>query len=186
MTITAAVVAGFLAATVRVATPLLFAATGELVAERSGVINLGVEGAMLAGALAAAIGAAAGGPWTGLALGLGAGLLVAALFAAVAVGAGADQIIAGTAVTLGAVGLTGAGYRLAFGSAGAGLGIPTLGVVRVPALARLPLVGEALFAAIKTLVNPPPGAADRAEPPLKALLKLAPAPVLQTEPPAPV
>ena len=55
--------AGFLAAAVRVATPLLLAATGETLSERGGVINLGIEGSMLAGALAAAIGSSAGGPW---------------------------------------------------------------------------------------------------------------------------
>ena len=54
--------AGFLAAAVRVATPLLLAATGETVTERAGVINLGIEGMMLAGALAAAHGASAAGP----------------------------------------------------------------------------------------------------------------------------
>ncbi len=138
-------IAGFLAAAVRVATPLLLAATGELVAERSGVINLGIEGAMLGGALASAIGASAGGPWVGLLAGLLAGVALAAVFAAVAIGAGADQVITGTAVTLGSVGLTGGIYRVAFGSAGAGLSIPTFGVMRVPVLARIPLVGEALF-----------------------------------------
>ncbi len=147
MTVTVAVVVGgFLAAAVRVATPLLLAATGELVAERSGVINLGIEGAMLCGALAAAIGATVGGPWAGLALGLAAGMTLAAIFAAVAIGAGADQIISGTAMTLGAIGLTGAGYRLAFGAGGAGLGIPTFGAMRLPGLATLPVVGEAFFA----------------------------------------
>ena len=66
---------GFLAAAVRVATPLLFAATGEMIAERSGVINLGTEGAMLAGALAAALGAGTWGPWTGLVLAALAGMI---------------------------------------------------------------------------------------------------------------
>ncbi len=56
---------GFLAATIRISTPLLLAATGEMITERAGVINLGLEGAMLAGALGAAIGATAGGPWAG-------------------------------------------------------------------------------------------------------------------------
>ncbi len=139
------IAAGFLAAAIRVATPLLLAATGELIAERSGVINLGIEGAMLGGALAAAIGSAALGPWAGLAAGLAAGVLLALIFALVAIGAGADQIIAGTAMTLGAVGLTGAVYRQVFGAAGAGLTIPTLGVVPLGRLASLPLVGEALF-----------------------------------------
>jgi len=142
----AVLIGGFLAAAVRVATPLLLAATGELVAERSGVINLGIEGAMLGGALAAAIGSAAAGPWAGLAAGLAAGVLLALVFALIAIGAGADQIIAGTALTLGAVGLTGAIYHLAFGPAGAGLTIPTLGAVRLPGLASIPVLGEALFA----------------------------------------
>ena len=140
------VVSGFLAAAVRVATPLLLAATGELIAERSGVINLGIEGGMLGGALAAAIGSAAFGPWAGLAVGAAAGVALALIFALIAIGAGADQIIAGTAMTLGAVGLTGAVYRQVFGALGAGLTIPTLGVLRLPGLASLPLVGEALFA----------------------------------------
>ena len=68
---------GFLAAAVRVATPLLFAATGETITERSGVINLGIEGIMLAGALAAAIGATTWGPWGGLAMAALAGMLAA-------------------------------------------------------------------------------------------------------------
>ena len=138
-------IAGFLAAAVRVATPLLLAATGELIAERSGVINLGIEGAMLAGALAAAIGSAAGGPWAGLAAGLAAGVALAVMFALIAIGAGADQIIAGTAITLGAVGLTGAAYHQAFGAAGAGLAIPTFTAIAIPGLAAMPFVGAAFF-----------------------------------------
>ena len=139
------VLVGFLAAAVRVATPLLLAATGETVAERAGVINLGLEGMMLAGALAATLGATAGGPWAGLAAGTAAGVLLALIFAAVAIGARANQIIAGTAVTLGAVGLTGTIYRQAYGAGGAGLDVPTLPAVALPGLSRLPLIGEAFF-----------------------------------------
>ena len=141
-----AVTAGFLAAAVRVATPLLLAAIGETVAERAGVINLGIEGAMLAGALAAALGASGGVAWTGVLAAAAAGVVVALVFALVAIHAGADQIIAGTAVTLGAVGLTGAVYRAAYGPAGAGLGLPTLAPLPVPGLARIPVLGPALFA----------------------------------------
>ncbi len=61
-------VGGFLAAAVRVGTPLLLAATGETITERSGVINLGIEGMMLTGALAATLGATTWGPWTGMLL----------------------------------------------------------------------------------------------------------------------
>jgi simple sugar transport system permease protein len=139
------VLGGFLAAAVRVATPLLLAATGETVTERAGVINLGLEGMMLAGALAATLGASAAGPWTGLALAVLAGMLLAAAFAAIAIGARADQILAGTALTLGAVGLTGTIYRQAYGTGGAGLALPTLAPVPIPLLSRIPVLGPALF-----------------------------------------
>lgn len=136
---------GFLAASVRVATPLLFAAIGETVTERGGVINLGLEGAMLAGALASALGAS-GGAWAGVGAGLLAGAVVAAVFAAWVVGARVNQIIAGTAVTLACVGLTGTIYRQAYGAGGPGLSLPTLGPLPVPGLSRIPVLGPALFA----------------------------------------
>jgi general nucleoside transport system permease protein len=138
-------VAGFLAAAVRVATPLLLAATGETITERSGVINLGLEGIMLAGALAATLGATAWGPWSGVACAIVAGMLVAAVFALLAVGAKADQIITGTAITLAAVGVTGTIYRQAYGSGGAGLTIPTLESLAIPGLSQIPVLGPALF-----------------------------------------
>jgi ABC-type uncharacterized transport system permease subunit len=138
-------VSGFLAAAIRVATPLLFAALGETVSERGGVLNLGLEGAMLAGALAAAIGARGGGPWSGVLLATVAGLTVAALMAVISVWLGADQVITGTALTLGAIGLTGAVYRAAFGTAGAGLSVPVFSTVSIPLMHRIPLLGPALF-----------------------------------------
>lgn len=146
MTDLVALTGGFLAAAVRVSTPLLLAATGETLTERAGVINLGLEGMMLAGALAATLGATAAGPWTGVLLAVLAGMALAAAFAAIAIGARADQIIAGTAITLAAVGLTGTLYRQAYGTGGAGLALPTLAPVAIPGLANLPLVGPALFA----------------------------------------
>jgi general nucleoside transport system permease protein len=136
---------GFLAAAVRVATPLLFAATGETVTERSGVINLGIEGIMLAGALAAAMGATAWGPWGGLGSAALAGMLAAGLFALLAIGARADQIITGTAITLAMFGLTGTVYRQAYGTLGAGLSIPTFSALAIPGLSRIPVLGPALF-----------------------------------------
>ena len=138
-------IAGFLAAAVRVATPLMLAATGETITERSGVINLGLEGTMLVGALAATMGATAWGPWGGVVCAILAGMLLAAVFALLAVGARADQIITGTAITLAAVGLTGTIYRQAYGSGGAGLSIPTLKSVAIPVLSEIPVLGPALF-----------------------------------------
>jgi len=137
--------ASFVAAAVRVATPLLLAALGETIAERAGVINLGIEGAMLAGALGATLGASAGGPWVGTATGMAAGVFVAGTFAAVAVVAGADQIITGTAITIGSVGLTGAIYRHAYGPGGVGLNLPTFPSVVLPGLGGIPVVGPGFF-----------------------------------------
>ena len=139
-------VEAFLAAGVRTATPLLLAATGELVAERAGIIFIGLEGAILAGALGAAVGAYAAGAGAGLALGVAAGAAVGALFALFVVGLRTEQIVTGTAITLLATGATAALYHLAFGAEGAGLRIPTVGELALPGLASVPLVGRALFA----------------------------------------
>jgi simple sugar transport system permease protein len=142
--------ATFLDATVRTATPLALAALGESVAERAGVINLGVEGTIIAGAFGALAGAglAAGGAGAaaGFAVGALAGLATAALFALFAVLLRSDQIITGTAVTLAALGLTGTLYRTWYGAAGAALAVPTTPPVAVPGLAAVPVVGRALFA----------------------------------------
>ena len=136
----------FLEATVRTATPLALAALGETVSERAGVINLGLEGSILAGAFAALVAGGAAGPAAGFAGAAAAGLLAAAIVALFAVLLRADQIITGTAVTLAALGLTGALYQALYGAGGAALATPTIGPLRVPGLAELPVVGPALFA----------------------------------------
>jgi simple sugar transport system permease protein len=137
----------FLEATVRVATPLALAALGETVTERSGVINVGLEGSMLGGALAAALVASTtGSPWLGTLAAAAAGASLAAVLVVVAIVLRGDQIVTGTAVTLGAIGLTGAVYRAAFGVAGAALSLPTFAPVAVPLLAGIPAVGRAMFA----------------------------------------
>jgi ABC-type uncharacterized transport system permease subunit len=136
----------FLEGVVRTATPLALTALGETVTERSGVINIGLEGSIIAGALGAVIGTAHGGVWAGFAFGALCGCAVAAIFALFAVTLRADQIISGTAVTLLALGGTGTLYRLLYGSAGAALNTPTLDPTSIPLLSRIPLVGPALFA----------------------------------------
>ena len=140
--------AGFLAAALRIATPLLFAATGELIAERAGVLNLGIEGAMLAGALSAALVGTSYGPVVGFVAAIGAGAFCGMVVALVAVRARADQVITGTAVTLGAVGLTGAIYRATLGSGAAQEAIQTLTVPWTPsafALLAVPCVWWGLY-----------------------------------------
>lgn len=133
-----------LEATVRTATPLALAALGETVVERAGVINIGLEGVILAGAFGALVGASAGAA-SGVAAGVAAGVVTAAVFAAFAVGVRADQIIAGTAVTLLALGVTGTLYRSIYGASGAALTIPTIAPYPIPGLSAIPFVGRALF-----------------------------------------
>jgi simple sugar transport system permease protein len=141
----------FLEAAVRLGVPLALAALGEAITERSGVINIGLEGSMIAGALGGAMAAiAVGSGEAGVVAGAGGGLLVALVFATFTVGLGTDQIITGTAITLGGLGFTGAMYQARFGVAGASLTLPTLPPLRIPVLADIPWVGTALFAQAPT------------------------------------
>ncbi len=136
----------FLEGTVRTATPLGFAALGETVAERSGVINIGLEGAIIAGAFGAFIAAGTGSVWVGFAGAALGGVIVAAMFAVFAIRLRADQIITGTAVSLLSLGLTATLYRQLYGATGAALTIPTMGVFEVPGLVSIPVLGRPLFA----------------------------------------
>ena len=110
------------------------------------MINIGLEGSIIAGALGAVVGAAHGGVWAGFAFGAACGCAVAAIFALFAVTLRADQIISGTAVTLLALGGTGTLYRVLYGSAGAALSTPTLDPAPIPLLSEIPVIGRALFA----------------------------------------
>lgn len=142
--------APFLEAAVRLGAPLALAALGEAITERSGVINVGLEGSIIAGALASALGALAWGAPAGVGVGAAAGAAVAAVFALFALGLRADQIITGTAVTMGGLGFTAVAYESRFGATGTALTLPTLAAVPVPGLARAPVVGPALFAQAPT------------------------------------
>ena len=106
------IIVGLLFTGIRLAVPLLLAALGETLAEKAGVINVGMEGMMLAGALAG-FAAAFGShnPWLGAGAALLAGMALAALFAGLTVGLGADQVVVGTAVNILALGLTGVFFR---------------------------------------------------------------------------
>lgn len=140
------VVAPILAATIRTATPLALAALGELLVERTGLINVGLEGAILAGAFGSLVGATTGGVLWGYAGAAAGGVVVAALYAVFVVWLKANQIIAGTALTLLSVGATGTLYRALYGSSGAALAAPTSAPFPIPWLSQIPLVGSALFA----------------------------------------
>jgi simple sugar transport system permease protein len=136
----------FLEGTVRTATPLAFASAGEAVVERSGVINIGLEGAIIAGAFGSFVAAGSGNTWIGFAGAAIAGIAVAAVFAFFAIHIRADQIITGTAISLLGLGLTATLYRQMYGAMGAALSIPTMGVTEVPGLSAIPIIGRPLFA----------------------------------------
>lgn len=93
--------------TLAAGTPLVFAALGELVTEKSGVLNLGVEGMMLVGAVVAfMVAAKSGSPWLGVLAGTGAGAAVAMIFAVIALSLLANQVATGLALSLFGVGLS--------------------------------------------------------------------------------
>jgi simple sugar transport system permease protein len=139
--------AAFLEASVRTATPLALAALGEVVVERTGILNIGLEGVILGGAFGALLGATHGGLIGGFATSIMCGVALAMTFALfTVVWLRADQIITGTAITLLALGLTGSLYRGIYGATGVALTIPTAPPVALPLLSRLPIVGAALFA----------------------------------------
>lgn len=139
------VVSEFFGATIRTTTPLLLAALGELVVERSGVINIGLEGVVLAGSFGALIGATHGGVLSAYAIAAAFGVVMALLFAVFALWTAADQIITGTAITLLALGLTGTLYRAMYGATGALLTLRTEAPLAIPGLSRIPIIGAALF-----------------------------------------
>ncbi|MCX7800577.1 MAG: ABC transporter permease [Fimbriimonadales bacterium] len=109
------------------ATPISLAAIGETVGQRSGVLNIGLEGTMLAGAVCAAMVALwSGNAWLGLSAGIAAGAALSALTAFLCVSRPADQVVVGTGVNLLAMGLTGAWFRSLFGQSGKLFTVPTL------------------------------------------------------------
>jgi simple sugar transport system permease protein len=123
------------------ATPLVFAATGELVAERSGVLNLGVEGMMVIGAIAAfsTIIATKSIPLALLAA-IAGGSMMAALFGVLVLTLRANQVAAGLALTM-----FGLGLSALWGQGYSGLSAPAFPRLNIPVLSDLPLVGTLIF-----------------------------------------
>ena len=127
--------------TLAAGTPLVFAALGELVTEKSGVLNLGVEGMMLVGAVVAfMVASKSGSPWLGIAAGMAAGAGTSPIFGAIALSLMANQVATGLALSLFGVGLS------------AFVGLDYVSVVidgikplAVPGLSDLPVVGPLLF-----------------------------------------
>jgi general nucleoside transport system permease protein len=140
------VIGPFLDATIRTATPLALAALGETVVERAGMINIGLEGTIIAGAFGAVAVATVAGVTGAFGAAMVAGIVAAAVLGVFIVSLRSDQIVTGTALTLLALGTTGLLYRGLFGTTGVALTIPTAGPIAIPGLSSIPLVGRALFA----------------------------------------
>ncbi|WP_420622678.1 ABC transporter permease [Candidatus Poriferisodalis sp.] len=134
----------WLAATIRLAIPLLLAATGELISERSGVLNLGLEGMMLSGAFVGYWAAASSGSITaGILAAILAGAFGGLLMAAVAIGLRGDQVVVGIGLNIGALGATNYALERAFpGGSGP---IDRLDPIAIPVLSEIPWIGGALF-----------------------------------------
>ena len=139
------VIGPFLEGAVRTATPLAFAALGETVVERSGIINIGLEGAIICGAFGGLVASTHQGTWLAIAAAGISGMMVSILFAFFVTRLRSDQIITGTAISLLSLGLTGTLYRQLYGPAGSALTTATMPVLPVPFLSSLPLIGSALF-----------------------------------------
>ncbi len=128
-------------ATLGAGTPLVFAALGELIAEKSGVLNLGVEGMMLAGAVCGfAVAAESGNLWLGVVVAVLAGAAMAGLFAVLTLTFQANQVAAGLALTIFGVGLS-AYIGLDYTS----VALTGIQPIHIPHLSDLPVVGPILF-----------------------------------------
>jgi simple sugar transport system permease protein len=140
-----------LASTLRYATPLIFGALGGLFSERSGVINIALEGMMLVGAFFGAWGADITNSWVGgIVIALLAGALFALIHAVFAVSLRADQIVSGTALNLLALGITGYLYVDIYGNQGTPDNLPAVPDVKLP-IKSVPLLGD-VFGQLNLLV----------------------------------
>ena len=136
------------AAALRFATPLLFAALGGIMSERSGVINIGLEGMMLTGAFFGIFGADISDSWfIGLLIGMGAGGLLGLLHAVFSIALRADQVVSGVGINFLAAGLTGYVFIAHYGDQGTPGSVPNVPEVNLPVLKDTGFFGEAIGSA---------------------------------------
>ena len=134
-----------IAAMLRFATPLTFAALGGLLSERSGVINIGLEGMMLMGAFFGIFGADLTGSWLlGAIIGMASGAAMGLVHAVLSITLRADQVVGGTAINLLAVGITGYVFIAHYGEQGTPGEIPRVPEVSLPGIQEIPFVGDAI------------------------------------------
>ena len=138
--------ASFWAAAIRIASPLIFATLGELICERAGVLNLGIEGIMVAGAFAGWMAVYSGlGLWPGVAVAIVVGTGFGAVHSLLTVPFGLSQHVVGLGVTLLATSSTYYAYRLALPEVTSPPKITAFQPWEIPLLSDIPLIGPALF-----------------------------------------
>jgi ABC-type uncharacterized transport system permease subunit len=141
-----AFIAGLMGAMMRMATPIIFATLGEILAERSGVLNLGIEGIMLMGAMTGfLITFVSGSLWVGVFAAAAVGMILGLLMAYLSVYLGLSQHVSGLGITLFATGLAMFIYRLRFGSPTVPPTVEPFKQIAVPVLSQIPILGPGLF-----------------------------------------
>ncbi|MGD9206717.1 MAG: ABC transporter permease, partial [Desulfobacterales bacterium] len=141
-----AFISGLMGATMRMATPIIFAALGEILTERAGVLNLGIEGIMLMGAMTGFLFTySTGSIWFGVFAAACVGMLLGFLMAVLSVNLGLSQHVSGLGITLFATGLAMFIYRLHFGSPTVPPVIQPFKQVALPVLSKIPVIGPGLF-----------------------------------------
>jgi general nucleoside transport system permease protein len=129
----------------RFATPLIFGAMGGILSERSGVINIGLEGMMLMGAFFGIFGSDIVGSWVGgIAIGVAAGAALGLVHAFVSIQLRADQVVSGTAINILALGITGYVFIYHYGEQGTPSEISRVPNVTLPGIQDISFVGEAI------------------------------------------
>jgi simple sugar transport system permease protein len=141
-----AFISGLIGAMMRMATPIIFATLGEILAERAGVLNLGIEGIMLMGAMTGfLVTFSSGSIWLGVFASACVGMVLGLLMALLSVHLGLSQHVSGLGITLFATGLAMFIYRLHFGSPTVPPVIEPFKQMALPLLSKIPIVGSALF-----------------------------------------
>ncbi len=137
---------GFFAAMIRIATPLILATLGEMFTERGGVLNLGIEGIMLLGAMMGFTAAhSSGSLWLGIMAAMATGAVAGLLMGLLTVSLGLSQHVSGIGTTLLCTGLAFFFYRLIYGQPSLPPNIEAFQVVPIPVLSSIPLLGPVLF-----------------------------------------
>lgn len=143
---TTAFITGLLAAMMRMATPIIFGTLGEILCERAGVLNLGIEGIMLMGAMTGFLTTlTTGSLWLGVAAAALVGVLLSLFMAFLAVYLGLSQHVSGLGITLFSTGLAMFIYRLAVGSPVNPPTVRPFTQKAIPFLSDIPILGTALF-----------------------------------------